>query len=93
MRTTVQDNRCLSYWILNPKSRSSPNDFILTAGGVQETELKAQTKHCSAKREKYVMVSKCRWQWASRSVMVDNSGQDASWRFHYPRAYMFEKRS
>ena len=34
------------------KTRNSPNDYVTTAGGVQETELNAQTTHCSDKREK-----------------------------------------
>ena len=49
------------------------NGYVGTAGGVQETELNAQTKHClaklkahikhcSAKRDKSVKVSKSRLQ-------------------------------
>ena len=34
------------------KTRNSPNGYVATASGVQETELNTQTKHCSAKREK-----------------------------------------
>ena len=50
----------------------------MTAGGVQETELNAQIKYCSAKHEKYIMVSNGRWQWAvdrvhhGRSVFEDS---------------------
>ena len=33
-------------------TRKSENGCVATAGGVQETELNTQTKHCSAKREK-----------------------------------------
>ena len=29
-------------------TRNLPNVYVVTAGGVQETELNAQTKHCSA---------------------------------------------
>ena len=34
-------------------TRNSPNGYFATAGRVEETELNAQTKHCSAKREKW----------------------------------------
>ena len=48
------------------QTRNLPTEYVTTAGGVQETELNAQTKHCSA----------CR----SRSVMVDCSWKGASWQ-------------
>ena len=44
--------------------------YVATAGGVQEMELNAQTKHCSAKSEKQVKVSNGQWQWAGY-IMAD----------------------
>ena len=44
--------------------------YVATAGGFQETELNAQTKHCSARREKLVKIRNNRWQWAG-CIMVD----------------------
>ena len=41
-----------------------------TTGGVQEMELNAQTKSCSAKHEKQVKVSNGCWQWAG-CIMAD----------------------
>ena len=49
--------------------RNLLNGYAATAGGVQEMELNAQTKYCSAKSES-----------RSRSVMVDSSWQGASWQ-------------
>ena len=40
----------------NIKTKNLLNGYVVTAGGVQETELNTQTKHCSAKYEKYVNV-------------------------------------
>ena len=34
------------------ETRNLPNGDVETAGGVQETEVNAQTKYCSAKCEK-----------------------------------------
>ena len=34
------------------------NSYVMTAGGVQETELITETKHCSGKLEEEVMVNK-----------------------------------
>ena len=33
------------------KTRNSPNGYVVIAGGIQETELNPQTKHCSAKHD------------------------------------------
>ena len=38
--------------------RNSLNGYVLTAGGVQEMELNAQTKYCSGKHEMELKVSK-----------------------------------
>ena len=51
-------------------TRNLPNGYVVTAGGVQEMELNAQIKYCSAKHEKYIMVSNGRWQWAG-CIMAD----------------------
>ena len=51
-------------------TRNSPNGYVVTAGGVQQMELNAQTKSCSAKCEKQVKVSNAWWQW-TESIMAD----------------------
>ena len=53
----------------NHKTRNSPNGYVATAVGVQETELNARNKHCLAKREKEVKVKNSQQHWALR-VMV-----------------------
>ena len=37
---------------LTKEARNSPHGYVATAFGIQETELNAETKHWSAKREK-----------------------------------------
>ena len=61
---------------------TAPNGYVATAGGVQETELNAQTKHCSASVKS-----------RSRSVTVNGSGQgagciiaDVCMKFHWLRS-------
>ena len=43
--TSYKNPQQMSLWI------NTPNDCVATAGGGQEIELKAKTKHCSGKHE------------------------------------------
>ena len=43
-------------------TRYLPNGYVATAGGVQEMELNAQTKHCSARVGREVLHSMCAYE-------------------------------
>ena len=60
---SILGNNCI-------KNNGSHGMAVATAGDVQEMELNAQTKYCSAKHEKQVKVSNGQLQWAG-CVMVD----------------------
>ena len=65
------NNICLLRMTANNDKRNLPNGYryVATSGRVQEKELNAQTKHCSAKCEKHCSAM------CEKEVKVNNSLQ------------------